>query len=438
MEPLTSPTFSFECGISVHFSRRSLFRAAALGGLSWMTPLANQLSFASENGKSRPKSLIVIWLEGGASQLDTFDPHPGKSIAYGAMAIPTAVKGLQFGEGLERTAALARDFSVLRSVTSQEGDHTRAFYNAKTGFRPFPGLVHPAIGAVLCHEMPPGFVSSDLPRHVSILPGNTPARGGYLGAEFDAFQMGDPQQPVPDVTERVTGDRAARRISSLSVLEQSFAAGRRPDLSGERTLHQSNTDRARRLMSSEQLASFDISHAPQAERESFGDHAFGRGCLAAIQLIEAGVRCVEVTLNGWDSHVNNRENQRSRVDILDPALASLISGLKSRELYQNTIVLVATEFGRTPLQNVAEGRDHWPHGFSVLIGGGGLTGGQVVGQTDPAGEKINPSAGVRVEDIHATILTAFGVDYTYELMTPIGRPLAISDGKPIPELLTKS
>lgn len=436
MEPLKSPTFSFNCGTSAHLNRRSLLHAAALGGLSWITPLANQLSRATERGKSRPKSLIVIWLEGGASQLETFDPHPGKSIAYGALAIPTAVKGLQFGEGLERTAALARDFSILRSVTSLEGDHTRALYNAKTGYRPFPGLVHPAIGAVLCHEMPVEVVSSDLPRHISILPGSSGARGGYLGAEFDAFQIGDPQQPVPDVTERVTGDRAARRLSSLSVLEQSFAAGRRPDLASERTLHQSNTDRARRLMSSEQLASFDISAAAQTEREAYGDHAFGRGCFAALRLIQAGVRCVEVTLSGWDSHVNNRENQRSRVDILDPALAALITGLKSRDLYKDTIVLVATEFGRTPKQNVAEGRDHWPHGFSVLIGGGGLAGGQVIGQTDPAGEKIAPSAGVHVEDIHTTILTAFGVDYTYELMTPIGRPLAISDGKPIPALLT--
>lgn len=138
MEPLKSPAFSFDCGTSAHLNRRSLLRAAALGGLNWMTPLAHQLSFASGNGKSQLKSLIVIWLEGGASQLETFDPHPGKSIAYGALAIPTGVKGLQFGEGLERTAALARDFSILRSVTSLEGDHTRALYNAKNRFPPFP------------------------------------------------------------------------------------------------------------------------------------------------------------------------------------------------------------------------------------------------------------------------------------------------------------
>jgi len=437
MEPLISPTFSFDCGTSVHLDRRAVLRGAALGSLSWMTPLATHLSRAAESGKTRPKSLIVIWLEGGSSQLETFDPHPGENIAYGAAAISTAVAGLQFGEGLERTGALANDFSILRSVTSKEGDHARAIYNAKTGFRPFPGLVHPAIGAVLCHEMPPTVVSTDLPRHISILPGSTPSRGGYLGAEFDAFQIGDPSQPVPDVAERVAGDRATRRLASLSVLEQSFAAGRRADLASERTLHQSNTDRARRLMSSEQLGAFDISAAPQAEQESYGDHPFGRGCLAALRLVEAGARCVEVTLNGWDTHVNNRENQRARIDLLDPALAALITGLKARDLYADTILLVATEFGRTPKQNIAEGRDHWPHGFSALIGGGGLAGGRVIGETDPAGEKIDPSAGVRVEDIHATILTAFGVDYTYDFMTPIGRPLAISEGKPIPELLAK-
>ena len=142
-----------------------------------------------------------------------------------------------------------------------------------------------------------------------------------------------------------------------------------------------------------------------------------------------------MTLKGWDTHANNLEGQKTQLGILDPAYSSLIRWLKERNLYEETIVMVATEFGRTPKLNVAEGRDHWPHGFSVAIGGGGLRGGLAIGATDPLGESEIPEDPVQVENIHATIFDRFGIDYGYELMTPIGRPIAISDGRPIRELL---
>jgi uncharacterized protein (DUF1501 family) len=142
-----------------------------------------------------------------------------------------------------------------------------------------------------------------------------------------------------------------------------------------------------------------------------------------------------VTLNGWDTHINNHEGHEKQNAILDPALSALIAGLKERDLYDDTVLLVGTEFGRTPKLNVTEGRDHWPHGFSVLLGGGGLRGGLAIGETDPSGEKQDPAEPVRVEDIHATILHQLGVDYEYELDTPIGRPLPISEGRRIHQLL---
>lgn len=425
------------CGQRDHFTRRALLKSSAVAGLGWLTPLAQQLARGAEKSGTRPKSVIVLWMEGGASQLETFDPHPGSTIAYGAKAINTAVRGIQFGEGLPLTAERAQDFSILRAVTSKEGDHTRAIYNVKTGYRPFPGLIHPAIGAVICHEMPtPDGKEApiDIPSHISILPEQNPARGGYLGAEYDAFQAYDPVTPVPDVRSRTDDERQARRLGGLDVLEQSFAAGRIADLEKSRTLHRTSIDRARRMMSSDQLAAFDVSVAPKAEREAFGDTSFGRSCLAAVRLVEVGVRCVEVTLNGWDTHINNHEGQAKQLGILDPALASLIRLLKERDLYENTIVMVATEFGRTPKLNLAEGRDHWPHGFSVLLGGGGFRGGLALGETDPAGESQDPGGKVRVEDIHATIFSQLGIDFEYELMTPIGRPIAISDGRVIREL----
>jgi len=419
-------------------TRRSLLRGAGLAGLGWLTPLSQRLAIGAENKNSRPKSLIVLWLQGGASQLETFDPHPGKEIAHGSKAIDTVVKGMQFGEGLPQTAELAKDFAVLRSVVSKEGDHARGIYNLKTGFRPFPGLVHPSVGSILCHELPEpvtGGQPLDIPTHVSILPANFPGRGGYLGAQFDAFQVGDPVNPVPDVSSRVQDEREEKRHRSLDVLEASFSKGRLADLEGERTLHRTAIGNAQRMMSSEQLAAFNIKERPKAEQEAYGDSRFGRGCLAALGLVEAGVRCVEVTLNGWDTHANNHENTAKKVAEFDPAFAALICGLKERGLYEDTIVMVGTEFGRTPKLNVAEGRDHWPHGFSILLGGGGLKGGQVIGETDPSGEKKEPAKPIRVEDVHATILHQFGVDYAYELTTPIGRPLPISGGQHVRALL---
>ena len=188
-------------------------------------------------------------------------------------------------------------------------------------------------------------------------------------------------------------------------------------------------------MSSDQLAAFDVSAAPDSERKAFGDTPFGRSCLAAIRLVEVGVRCVEVTLRGWDTHINNQEGQATQLAILDPALSALIHLLKQRDLYDETILMVATEFGRTPKQNVTEGRDHWPHGFSILLGGGGFRQGLAIGETDPTGESKEPAGKVTVEDIHTTIFHQLGIDTDYEFMTPIGRPIAVSEGRVIRELV---
>jgi uncharacterized protein (DUF1501 family) len=428
-----------DCGSSDHlraWSRRRFLQGSALAGLGWLTPVSRQLARGAEATGQRLKSVIVLWMEGGMSQLESFDPHPGSAIAYGGKAIATAAKGIRFGAGLPLTAELANNFSVIRSVSGKEGDHSRATYNVKTGYRPFPNLVHPSIGSIICHGLPePDGAVLDLPSHISILPGGFPARGGYLGARYDAFQTGDPVQPIPDVRPLATGERQQQRLASLALREQTFAKGRLANLESERTLHRTSVERAQRLMSSEQLAAFDVSGVPKAEREAFGDSAFGRGCLAAIRLIEAGVRCVEVTLRGWDTHIDNAEGQAIQLALLDPALSALIRGLKERGLYEDTLLLVATEFGRTPKQNLTEGRDHWPHGFSVLLGGGGLRGGIAVGGTDPGGEKQEPDRAVRVEDVHATILRRLGIDTSEELITPIGRPIKISEGRVIQELV---
>ncbi|HMC12003.1 MAG TPA: DUF1501 domain-containing protein, partial [Pirellulaceae bacterium] len=396
---------------------------------------------AETEPKGKPaKSLIVLWMAGGPSQLETFDPHPGTKISHDSTkAIKTAVKDIRIADNLPLVAEQTDSLSLVRSLVSKEGDHERASYNVKTGFRPDPTLVHPALGAIICHQLSDNV---EIPRHVSILPGQFPARGGYLGDQYDAFKTFDPIGPIPDVTPRVSAARAAKRLDDLTnVVETSFARGRIKNLS-QRTMHNPSIESARQMMSSDQLKAFDVRQASDSLKNQFGDTPFGRACLAAIQLIEVGVRCVEVTLDGWDTHVNNEALVKGRCEILDPAYAALIKELKARNLFDSTIVLWTGEFGRTPKVNPPGGRDHWPHGFTAALAGGGIAGGRIIGETssgpdEKAADKVQFVKDPRnVEDLHATILHALSIDFTQEIETPIGRPMALSKGKVIRELLS--
>ena len=424
------------CGRRMPLNRRTLLQAGA--GLAWLTPLSRALAVAAEQkrGVTRPKSLIVLWLQGGPSQLETFDPHPGRRIGGDVKGIKTAVPGLKIADTLPRTAALMDHVALLRCVTSKEGDHQRATYNMQTGYRPDPTLIHPSIGAILCHELSAAGV--EIPRHVSIFPEAFPPRGGFLGNKYDAFKMHDPTGPLPDLPRRVSAERFEKRLNDLDILERSFAHRRRRDLETETTLHRTMIERATTMMSSEQIAAFNIDDVSQTAREQFGDTPFGRGCLCATQLVETGVRCVQVTLSGWDTHANNHELQSTRAETLDAALSATIRHLKERDLFDETIVLCGGEFGRTPNINPAAGRDHWPHGFSMVLAGGGIRRGAVLGETDPEGSKITAETknAVRVEDIHATIYSALGIDIHQDYQTPIGRPMGLCAGKPIVEILT--
>jgi len=320
--------------------------------------------------------------------------------------------------------------SIIRSMVSKEGDHERGTYTMKTGFRPDPTVMHPSIGAILCKELPAA--GTDIPRHVSILPGQWPARGGYLGDKYDAFRMDDPAGPVPDTRSFMPSARDEKRQQHLSVIEAAFAEGRKKRVAA--TLHGDTVANARTMMSSEQLKAFDVSLEPAALRKQYGDTPFGRGCLAARRLIEVGVRCVEVTLSGWDTHANNHTQHRSQLEILDPAYATLLKDLRERKLLDRTVVLLAGEFGRTPSVNPAGGRDHWPTGFSVALAGGGIRGGQIVGATDPEG-KPTPADPVAVGDLFATLVNSVGITASTVNQTPIGRTVRFAEGKALPQLL---
>lgn len=408
--------------------------AGAVGG--W-TAFAEKLARGSvATGASpknkRPKGLIFLWLQGGPSQLETFDPHPGKKIGGLVKGMDTSIPGVQISDLLPQTAEIMHLAALVRSMTSKEGDHERATYTMKTGWRPDPTLIHPSIGSVLCHQTKGNI---EIPRHISILASQWPARGGYMGPELDAFQVGDPSAPIANLRSPVDSVRRDRRIAHLqSIAEAEFRRGRLRNMDAERTQQLTATQRALRMMDSEQIAAFEIDREPESVVKRFGDSSFGRGCLAAIRLIQQGVTCVEVELNGWDTHANNHGFHQSQCKILDSALYGLITELEHRDMLKDTVVVCGGEFGRTPRINVAEGRDHWPTGFSTVLFGGPFRQGFVHGETspedpvtgeDPLNRVVDP---VRIEDLHATILDSFGIDFSQELQTPIGRPLALSRG----------
>jgi hypothetical protein len=417
-------------------TRRQFCRITSLSSVAWMAAnhfgLADVLNGSGRAPNGRAKALIMLWMGGGPSQLETFDPKPNapSGILGDTKAIETSVKGVLFGEGLPNLAEQMHHLALIRSMISKEGDHERGTYLMKTGYRPDPTVVHPAIGAICAAELPEDKV--EIPRYISILSGDRVTRGGYLGEQYDAFRTFDPRDPLTDLTSHVPEPRRQQRIADLDVIENSFA--RRYPAQSKRALHRETVQRALKMMSSEQLQAFRIEEEPAALRDAYGDTPFGRGCLVARRLIEVGVRCVEVALNGWDTHVKNYSGTATQTKILDPAFATLIRDLHERKLLDSTLVLCTGEFGRTPRINPAAGRDHWPTGFSLALAGGGIRGGQVIGETDPNGSP-KPKDPVSVDDLYATVLAAMGINPAKSYVSPIGRPMKLSEGAPLSQLI---
>lgn len=422
-------------------SRRQILQAGLGTGLSFLLPPLS-VRATEKRGTERPKSLIVLWMGGGPSQLESWDPHPTSAVGATVEKIKTTIPGLEISELLPRMAEQMHHVSLIRSMVSKEGDHERGTYYALTGYRPDPSVVHPSMTALISKQLTDSTI--EIPQHISLASGDgfVVPRGGFLGAEYDAFRIFDPGRNVRNMRANVSDERQARRLESLTVVSSAFRQ-KRP-LQAPETLHQDLIEKALTMMSSEQLNAFSLELESKATVAKYGDSNFGRGCLVARRLVEQGVRAIQVVLQGFDTHVNNLEGQAKQFHILDPAFAALLSDLKERDLLDSTIVLCLGEFGRTPRLNPLEGRDHWPIGFSCVLGGGGLRAGAVIGKTDPhAAKEVDkkitdrtpPQRPVSIPDLYATILTAMGLDPYEEIQSPIGRPFKFSEGLPLTELL---
>ena len=377
-------------------------------------------------GAAAAKACIVLWLNGGPSHIDTFDPKPGTKAGGPFKAIKTSAPGVMIGEHLPQFAAEAHRLAILRGMSSKEGSHQRAQYLLHTGYAPNPTVDHPALGGYVSQQL--GDPAAELPAFVSL--GGPSAGGGFLGVQHGPLIVQTPGAMPRDVGLAVNVDEArfGRREAALAILEEELAARTGdPKVHGRRAVH----DKAVRMMRSPRLAAFDVSSEPEQVRKAYGDTAFGRGCLTARRLIEAGVRYVEVVLDGWDTHRDGFERTKRLMGALDPAVATLLRELEARKLLDATLVACLGEFGRTPRINGDEGRDHHPQAWSAVLAGGGIRGGVVHGKTDAEGGKVVEGA-TSVADLFATIAARIGLDPTKTFDTPLGRPISLTeDGTPI-------
>jgi hypothetical protein len=414
-------------------SRRCFLGASAALGLG---ALAARFGFgpahAGEAVVTVPKAerCIVLWMNGGPAQLDTFDPK-SKTRAAGPFADrATRAPGVRISELLPQIAEQMHHVALVRGLVGTEGNHERARALAHTGHAPNPTVDAPSLGAWFTKRRPRPELA--LPPFVSL--GGPGSGGGFFGSAFDPFVVQTPGELPEDLAPlRPVGEaRGQRRLALLGDLDRSSATRiDDPGMVSRAALR----ERALAMMSSDLTRAFAVEHEPASVRRAYGDTPFGRGCLAARRLVEVGVPFIEVTQDGWDTHEDGFDRTRRLCAELDPAMASLLADLAARGLLASTLVLWMGEFGRTPRINGAEGRDHHPAAFSAALAGGGIRGGMVHGETDADAARVVRDA-VSVPDLLATLGARLGVDPGLVEWTPAGRPISPTEGgTPIAALL---
>ncbi|MBI1916328.1 MAG: DUF1501 domain-containing protein [Planctomycetes bacterium] len=399
-------------------SRRGFLRwatggTAVLAGLRWSDCLG---AFAGEL-KKQDRACILLWMAGGPSQFETFDPKPGAPTQGPTRAIATNAPGVQIAEHWTNLARALKDVAVIRSMTSKEGNHGRATYLLHTSYPPSGGIVHPGFGSTVAREIGPA--DFDLPSFVSI---SGPSVGpSFLGVRHAPFVVTDPTKPPDNLSLPVPASRLERRLGLLEELEAPLArSGAASLVHDHRTLYQQTAQMAL----SPRTRAFDLDREPEKVRETYGRSAFGQGCLMARRLVEAGVSFVEVQSTGWDTHGNELPSLKKLIPPVDRGTAVLLADLKERGLLHKTLVIWMGEFGRTPRINLTAGRDHYPHVFNVALAGLGVRGGRVVGATDKLGAEVVERP-VTVPDLFCTFCRALGIDPRKENQSNVGRPLKI-------------
>ncbi len=404
------------------FSRRRFLHTVSAAGVAAGTlGFRDLMSLQAADLRKRHKAVIMLWMNGGPSQMETFDPKPNHENGGETSVISTAVPGIRIAEPWSQIASVLDRCAVIRSFTNKEGNHRRATYQLHTGYVPSGSVKHPSLGSNVAQQI--GDENLDIPTVVSI--GRPDGSGaGFLGVEYDPFFINNPGQRPDNTQMAVGGDRYQRRLNLFESLQQDFAQ-RGADQVVEN--HNAIYGKAADLVRSPRLSAFELDDEPASLREKYGESQFGRGCLLARRLVEQGVSYVEVVSNGWDTHFDNFDRIGELAGQVDPATAALILDLEDRGMLDDTLVVWMGEFGRTPRVNGRGGRDHFPRVFNGLMAGGGVRGGQVIGASTADGNDILDRP-VSVPDLFHSICHAIGVDPEFENMSPLGRPMKIVEG----------
>lgn len=365
---------------------------------------------------AKAKACIVLWMGGGPSHIDTWDPKPGQDTGGPTKSIETSARDVLVSENFPNVAKVMNKVSLVRSMTHPEGDHQRATFYMQTGHKLTSAIDYPGVGAIVSFETAKDL---DMPNYVTI---NGNGHGsGFLGVEHFPYLVNNPKTALQELEQTAKG---VGRASLLEDLNEDFDKQHASENNEKR---KGFYEKIKKLIDSPFKKAIDLSKEKPELVKDYGDNNFGNGCLLARRLVETGVKFVQITMGGWDTHQNNFDSVAQRCKQVDPAMAALIKDLDQKGLLDSTLILWAGEFGRTPKINGNNGRDHYPKAFSVAMAGGGVQGGRVVGATDSKGGTVvkDPTS---VSDLLATLYGQFGIDLTKKYYTNKTGVVKITDG----------
>jgi len=418
-----------------HFMKHAAGAAAVtVPGMSFLS----QLRAAGSELKKKNKSLIILWMGGGPTTIDLWDMKPDSQNGGEHKPKPTAASGVSITEHMPLVAKQFKNLSIIRSLTTSEGDHNRGTILMNSGRVPNPLSEFPHIGSVLSYQYSldiEAMKGMDLPAFISV--GGGRVGPGFLGMKYASFNIQNPGQPPENVEPAVKKEQMDRRASLFEALEGTAGVkgtggfGLKTNVPADSVqAHKDVYKKALDLVVSSRKEVFSLtSTKDKADEVRYGANGFGRGALLARKLVEAGVSAVEVSLGGWDQHAGIFNGLATRqLPSLDKGMGSLVEDLTASGKIKDTVIVWMGEFGRTPRINQNGGRDHWPRSWSVVVGGGNIKGGIAYGSTNVDGTEIKDNP-VKIGDLYATIYAGLGLDPATQIRDNLGRPTAIAGDK---------